>query len=85
MQYQYNTKGVCSSLIELDMQDDGIIREVLFRGGCDGNLKGISRLVVGMQAQGAAKLLAGINCGSRGTSCPDQLSKALVEWIKAYS
>ena len=79
MRYQYNTMGVCSSLIELDIQDD-IICEVLFKGGCDGNLKGISRLVTGMRVQDAVKLLAGINCGSRDTSCPDQLSKALADW-----
>ena len=84
MQYQYNTKGVCSSLIEIDMQDD-IIREVSFKGGCDGNLKGISRLLAGMRAQDAIKLLAGINCGSRGTSCPDQLSRALAAWIQKNS
>jgi len=82
MRYQYNTKGVCSSLIELDMQDD-IILEVIFKGGCDGNLKGLSRLVTGMRAQDAINLLEGIHCGSRGTSCPDQLTKALKEWIMA--
>ena len=82
MQYSYKTTGVCSSLIEFDVQD-GIIQEVSFRGGCDGNLKGISRLVAGMPVEKAAKLLEGINCGSRGTSCPDQLSKAFTAWIKA--
>lgn len=80
MQHQYNTKGVCSSLIELDVQDD-IIREVTFKGGCDGNLKGLSRLVAGMRVEDAIKLLEGIRCGSRDTSCPDQLSKALAEVI----
>ena len=81
MQYSYKTKGVCSSLIEFDIQN-GVIKEVLFSGGCDGNLKGLSRLVVGMSPQNAAKLLDGIHCSNKGTSCPDQLSKALSGWIK---
>ena len=80
MHYIYKTRGVCSTGIELDIQDS-IIKSVIFNGGCDGNLKGLSRLVTGMHAQEAAKLLEGINCKGRGTSCPDQLSKALAGCI----
>jgi len=80
MQYKYNTSGVCSSRIEFDMEGD-IIKNVLFTGGCDGNAKGLSRLVVGMRAQDAISRLAGISCGKRISSCPDQLSKALAGWI----
>jgi uncharacterized protein (TIGR03905 family) len=72
----YKTSGVCSSSIEIHIQDN-IIENVLFNGGCDGNLKGLSSLVRGMPAEEAIKRLGGIKCGVRGTSCPDQLSKAL--------
>lgn len=78
MKYNYNTSGVCSSAIEFDIQDD-VIQDVTFKGGCNGNLKGISLLVKGMNPKDAAKRLSGVGCGSRGTSCPDQLSKALNE------
>ena len=76
MKYNYRTNGVCSSSIEFDIQDN-IIRRVTFEGGCDGNLKGICILLEGMPTEIAATRLAGINCKGRGTSCPDQLSKAL--------
>lgn len=78
---RYSTKGVCSSGIEFDVKDN-IIREVRFLGGCDGNLKGISSLVIGMTPQEAARRLTGIQCGTKKTSCPDQLSRALAEYIR---
>jgi len=78
---KYKTNGVCSSLIELEIQDN-TIKKVHFEGGCDGNLKGLSLLVTGMNPQEAAKRLAGVDCKGRGTSCPDQLSKALTGWIQ---
>jgi len=81
MQYKYYTDGVCSSRIDFTIEDD-IIQAVSFTGGCDGSLKGISRLVMGMRVQDAIKILEGIHCGRRGTSCPDQLSKALTKWTK---
>ena len=81
MQYQYSTKDVCSSNIKFDIKDN-VICEVTFTGGCDGNLKAIGLLVEGMTPQDAAKRLDGIKCGNRGTSCADQLSKALSIWIK---
>lgn len=78
MTYTYKTKGTCSSHIELDVED-GIIKEVAFWNGCNRNLQGISRLVKGMQVEQVIKLLEGIRCGMRPTSCPDQLCQALHE------
>lgn len=78
MTYTYKTKGTCSSHIELDVED-GIIKEVAFWNGCNGNLQGISRLVKGIQVEQVIKLLEGIRCGMRPTSCPDQLCQALHE------
>ncbi len=74
--YKYKTKGTCSSMIETEL-DGGTIVSVKFYGGCDGNLKGISKLVVGMKAQDVIGLLEGTKCGFKNTSCPDQLAKAL--------
>lgn len=71
-------KGVCSRKIELDIQDGKII-DVKFTGGCPGNLAGIERLVKGQDAQCVAQLLKGTRCGGKGTSCPDQLSQAIME------
>ena len=80
MHHQYRTKGTCSSLIDFDLED-GIVRNVRFTGGCNGNLKGIGRLVEGRKADEIAALLAGTTCGFKPTSCPDQLSKALLSAI----
>ncbi len=76
MKYTYRTEGTCSLVIELDV-DDGVLRDVAFWGGCNGNLQGISRLVRGMQVQEVLTRLEGIRCGTRKSSCPDQLCKAL--------
>ena len=76
MTYTYSPQGVCSSPIDLELED-GVIRSVAFTGGCNGNLQGICRLVAGMPAQEAISKLQGIQCGWKPTSCPDQLSKAL--------
>ena len=78
MHHTYRTSGTCSTQIDLDL-DQGIIQSVSFTGGCNGNLQGISRLVVGMPAQEAIGKLQGIQCGRKPTSCPDQLSRALQE------
>ena len=75
---RYKTKGTCSSYIDIDM-DGNIIRSVSFTGGCNGNLQGISRLVEGMKAEDVISRLKGIRCGSKPTSCPDQLAAALEE------
>ena len=74
--YTYKTKGVCSHSMTVKLED-GIIRDVRIEGGCNGNLQGISRLVVGMTAQDAIERMRGIRCGMKPTSCPDQLAKAL--------
>ncbi|MBQ6973958.1 MAG: TIGR03905 family TSCPD domain-containing protein [Oscillospiraceae bacterium] len=76
MTYTFTPKGVCSRRMTVELED-GVIRAVHVEGGCDGNLQGISRLVVGMTAQDAIARMKGIRCGFRPTSCPDQLSQAL--------
>lgn len=68
-------------MIEIELDGD-IIKDVVFTGGCDGNLKGISQLVAGMKAEDVIEKLEGTTCGFKDTSCPDQLSKALREAIK---
>lgn len=74
----YKTKGTCSSQISFDLVD-GKLHNVQFTGGCNGNLKGIGSLVEGMDANDVITRLEGTTCGSKSTSCPDQLAKALKE------
>ncbi len=81
MKKVYQTQGTCSKLIEFDIED-GIVNDVVFYGGCNGNLQGIARLVKGMKVDDVISRLEGINCGGKGTSCPDQLVKALREQIE---
>lgn len=76
--YTYNTQGTCAKRINFDIID-GKLHNVSFVGGCPGNLKAISLLVEGMDADKVANLFAGNDCGGRGTSCADQLSKAILE------
>ena len=76
MYYTYTPRGVCSRKIEFEIEDN-IIKGCRFMGGCHGNLQGISKLVQGMNVDEAIAKLEGINCSGRGTSCPDQLAKAL--------
>ena len=76
----YKTHGVCSSMIHVELDGDKI-KDVDFVGGCNGNLQGISSLVKGMKVADAIERLSGIKCGSKATSCPDQLAKALREAI----
>ncbi len=80
MSYSYKTKGTCSQQITFDLED-GIVKNVKFFGGCNGNLQGISVLVEGMKVQEAIERLLGIRCGFKATSCPDQLARALKEAI----
>ncbi len=82
MTYTYTTKGTCSRSIDVELEGN-IIKSVVFLGGCHGNLQGISKLVEGMSAEEAIKRLRGICCGSKPTSCPDQLSIALEEAMQA--
>lgn len=81
MKKVYQTQGTCSKFIEFDVED-GIVNNVVFYGGCNGNLQGIARLVKGMKVDDVISRLEGINCGGKGTSCPDQLAKALREQIE---
>ena len=83
MQYQYKTQGTCAQMINFELDENGIIQDVQFMGGCNGNLKGISRLVRGQKASVVANLLKGTTCGLKQTSCPDQLARALEEAIAA--
>ena len=76
----YKTHGVCSSMIHVELDGDKI-KDVDFVGGCNGNLQGISSLVKGMKVEDAIERLDGIKCGSKATSCPDQLAKALKQAI----
>ncbi len=79
MKITYKPRGVCSRLMEIEIED-GKIASVQVTGGCDGNLKGISRLLVGMEVDEAIRRMEGIHCGFKSTSCPDQLSIALRQY-----
>ena len=76
MEYKYRTRGVCASEITFSLED-GIVSNVSFKGGCNGNLKAIAKLVEGKNAEEIAALLEGNTCGFKSTSCADQLSQAL--------
>lgn len=78
----YRTHGTCSQFIELEADEDDILKHVNFIGGCNGNLQGISKLVTGMKLQEIKQKLDGIRCGSKKTSCPDQLCRAIEELEK---
>lgn len=78
MTYTYTTRGTCSRRIDIEI-DGGVIGEVTFYGGCNGNTKGIAALVKGMTPEQVIARFDGIQCGMRSTSCPDQLAQALKE------
>lgn len=78
---KYRPKGTCSMEINYEVED-GIVTALSFVGGCNGNLKGISNLVVGMKVEDVINRLEGITCGFKSTSCPDQLAYALKEYVK---
>ncbi len=80
MKYTYTPKGVCSRMIDIEVEDGKIV-EVQFTGGCHGNLQGIGALVRGMDVEDAIGRLENIRCGMKKTSCPDQLAKALKQAI----
>ena len=79
--FSYKTSGVCASNINLEISNN-IVNNVEFVGGCAGNLMGIGQLVKGKSVDEVISTLAGIDCRGKGTSCPDQLTKALLEWKK---
>lgn len=79
----YPTQGTCSKMIHVLLDDNHIIQEVQFYGGCHGNLQGIAALVKGQKAEDIIGRVKGISCNGRPTSCPDQLSKALAKAIES--
>ena len=78
MTIQYQTKGVCSRQMNVQLED-GVVQKVEIIGGCAGNSQGVARLVEGMRAEDAIRKIEGIRCGFKNTSCPDQLAIALGE------
>lgn len=82
MQYSYRTSGTCSTRIDFSLED-GKLKNVSFTNGCNGNLKGLSALVAGMDGAEVIERLSGITCGHKSTSCPDQLARAVREALEA--
>ena len=80
--FDYTTQGTCSRSIHIELNDDNTINNVSFYGGCNGNLKGIGKLIEGMTADKVVEKLEGVTCGFKNTSCPDQLAQALKEMMK---
>ena len=77
MNYKYCPEGVCSRSVEFEIDGEGVLRNVRFIGGCSGNTQGVSALANGRNAREVMGCLRGIDCKGRGTSCPDQLSRAI--------
>lgn len=77
MEYSYEPQGVCSMKITFEVDENDVVTNVRFTGGCHGNTQGVSRLVEGMKREEIIERLRGIDCRMRGTSCPDQLARAL--------
>ena len=84
MTFRYTTQNVCSTGIAFDVLE-GKVSNVIFHAGCPGNLTGIARLVEGMPVQEAVQRLKGISCGGKPTSCPDQLARALEQYLRDYA
>ena len=82
MKHTYMTKGTCAKQIDFELED-GVIHNVVFTGGCNGNLKAIAKLAEGQDAERIISILAGNTCGPRPTSCADQFSIALTEALAA--
>lgn len=77
MTYSFRPRGICAQEMIVDVDEQGVIRDLRIVGGCDGNHKGLAILVKGMKAQEVMERLKGISCGHRPTSCPDQLARGL--------
>ncbi len=82
MKFNYRTQGTCARSISFDLED-GIVKNISFEGGCNGNLKGISALAEGKTADEVIESLSGIRCGFKSTSCPDQLARALKDALNS--
>lgn len=80
---QYETQGTCSRLIDVTANENDIIQQVFFLGGCNGNLQGVSKLVCGQRIDDVIRKIDGIRCGTKSTSCPDQLCRALEQLKQA--
>lgn len=78
----YKTHGTCSRSIEFEV-NDGVLTDCRFNGGCMGNTQGVATLVKGMKVEDVISRLKGIPCGMRGTSCPDQLARALEQYLQS--
>ena len=81
MKIQFEPQGVCCRQMYVDIEDNKVV-EAGFWGGCGGNLQGIAKLIKGMDINEVIKRLEGIDCGGKGTSCPDQLAKGLLQYLK---
>ncbi|MBQ8764549.1 MAG: TIGR03905 family TSCPD domain-containing protein [Clostridia bacterium] len=79
---EYTNRGVCSRKTVIDLAPDGTINDISIVGGCNGNTNGLAKLLKGMNARDAILRLKGIDCNGRGTSCPDQVAKALTEALE---
>lgn len=77
--YRHMTQGTCSRAIDFDV-NNGVISSCQFIGGCNGNTQGIAKLVIGRPVDEVIEVLEGVDCGGRGTSCPDQLAQALKQY-----
>lgn len=82
MIYNYKTRGTCAAEIVIDMDENTVIRDVKFIGGCKGNTQGVAALAKGMKAQDVIDRVSGIRCGFKPTSCPDQLAIALKNMLE---
>lgn len=78
---QYKTKGTCSRAIEITVNDLDVVTDIRFIGGCHGNTQGVAKLAIGMKREDIIAKLRGIDCGGKGTSCPDQLARALEQAV----
>lgn len=81
--FRHNNRRTCSRAVDFDVQN-GVVTSCQFIGGCDGNTQGVAKLVIGRPVDEVIHLLEGIDCGGRGTSCPDQLAQALKEYKAQY-
>ena len=81
MHYSFKPNGVCSTRIEFDIEN-GKVSNVVYQGGCNGNLQAISRLVEGMDVNSVVETLRGVHCGFKSTSCSDQLARAVASAIE---
>ena len=84
MEYRFKPSGVCSTEMIFDIDDEDVVRDLKVISGCNGNLQGISELVKGMKVEDIISRLSGISCGFKNTSCPDQIAKALKEFLSQY-